>query len=42
LRRTIQHELEDPISEAIIDSFENPIERIHIRIENQEVKLDIA
>ena len=42
LRRTIQQELEDPISEAIIDSFENPIERIHIRIEKQEVKLDIA
>ena len=42
LRRTIQQELEDPISEAIIDSFEIPIERIHIRIENEQVKLDIA
>ena len=41
LRRTIQQELEDPISEAIIDSFENPISTIHIRIENDEVKLDV-
>ncbi len=30
LRRTIQKELEDPISEKIIDSFENPISAIHI------------
>ena len=30
LRRTIQKELEDPISEAIIDSFENPISAIEI------------
>ena len=28
LRRTIQKELEDPISEKIIDSFENPISAI--------------
>ena len=42
LRRTIQQELEDPISEAIIDSFETPIERIHIRIADGKVKLDIA
>ena len=42
LRRTIQQELEDPISEAIIDSFESPIESIHIRIEDHKVKLDIA
>ena len=41
LRRTIQQELEDPISEAIIDSFETPIQRIHIRIVNDCVKLDI-
>ena len=41
LRRTIQKELEDPISEAIIDSFENPISSIHIRVENDSVKLDI-
>ena len=42
LRRTIQQELEDPISEAIIDSFEHPINSIHIRIENDQVKLEIA
>ena len=42
LRRTIQKELEDPISEAIIDSFENPISAISIRVEEDSVKLDIA
>ena len=42
LRRTIQRELEDPISEAIIDSFENPISAIHIRVEEDAVKLDIV
>ena len=41
LRRTIQKELEDPISEAIIDSFENPISSIHICVEEDTVKLDI-
>ncbi len=30
LRRTIQKELEDPISEKIIDSFETPISAIHV------------
>ncbi len=30
LRRTIQRELEDPISEKIVDAFENPISSIHI------------
>lgn len=42
LRRTIQRELEDPISEAIIDSFEHPISAIHLRVENDAVKLDIT
>ena len=42
LRRTIQRELEDPISEAIIDSFENPISSIHIRAEEDAVKLDVV
>ena len=42
LRRTIQKELEDPISEAIIDSFEHPISSITIRVENDTVKLDIV
>ena len=41
LRRTIQKELEDPISEAIIDSFEKPISSIHIRTSEDKVVLDI-
>ncbi len=39
LRRTIQRTLEDPISEKIIDSFENPISSIHVTVENEEVLL---
>jgi ATP-dependent Clp protease ATP-binding subunit ClpB len=42
LRRTIQKELEDPISEAIIDSFEHPISSLHIRVEGDQVRLDIG
>ena len=42
LRRTIQKEPEDPISEAIIDSFEHPISAIRIRVEGETVKLDIT
>ena len=42
LRRTIQKDLEDPISEAIIDSFEHPISAIHIRADGEEVHLDIT
>ena len=41
LRRTIQQELEDPISEAIIDSFETPISHLRVRIEDGAVKLDV-
>lgn len=41
LRRTIQRELEDPISETIIDSFEHPISSIRITVENDAVKLDV-
>ena len=41
LRRTIQRRLEDPISEAIIDSFEAPISSIRVRMEGKDVKLDI-
>ena len=40
LRRTIQKELEDPISERIIDSFETPISQISVRIENGEIVVD--
>ena len=39
LRRTIQRELEDPISERIIDSFEAPISSIHISLVNGLVTL---
>ena len=34
--------MEDPISEAIIDSFENPISAIHICVEEDSIKLDIV
>ena len=40
LRRTIQRELEDPISEAIIDSFEEPISRITVRVVDEGIVLD--
>ncbi len=37
LRRTIQKELEDPISERIIDSFENPISQIRVSTDNDRI-----
>jgi ATP-dependent Clp protease ATP-binding subunit ClpB/ATP-dependent Clp protease ATP-binding subunit ClpC len=40
LRRTIQRRLEDPISEKIIDSFENPISSIHICVVNDEIQVE--
>ena len=40
LRRTIQKDLEDPISEKMIDSFESPISAIHIKVENGEIKVE--
>ena len=40
LRRTIQRELEDPISEKIIDSFEDPITSIHVTAESNVVCLE--
>ena len=42
LRRTIQRDLEDPISEKIIESFEHPISLIHISIEGDSVVLTTA
>ncbi len=39
LRRTIQRDLEDPISEKIIDSFEKTISSIHIQVENGEIQV---
>ena len=41
LRRCIQRELEDPISEKIIDSFEKPISRIHIAAVEDQIVLDV-
>ena len=40
LRRTIQKELEDPISEKIIDSFEIPISSIHIHALNDALSIE--
>ena len=40
LRRTIQRELEDPISERIIDSFEEPISAICIKVEADQIVLE--
>ena len=39
LRRTIQRQLEDPISERIIDAFENPISAIHISLDGDRVQV---
>ncbi|MBR4864317.1 MAG: ATP-dependent Clp protease ATP-binding subunit, partial [Oscillospiraceae bacterium] len=39
LRRTIQKQLEDPMSELIIDSFENPITTLTVALENEEIKV---
>ncbi len=39
LRRTIQKKLEDPISEKIIDSFENPISSIYVQVDNDAIVL---
>ncbi len=40
LRRTIQRELEDPISERIIDSFDVPIEAIHVTLDGENICID--
>ena len=40
LRRTIQRKLEDPISEKIVDSFENPINEILVTVADESVKLE--
>jgi len=39
LRRTIQRQLEDPISERIIDSFENPISSIYINLDDDRIQV---
>ena len=40
LRRTIQRSLEDPISEKIIDSFEKPISKIKILVQDESIVLE--
>ena len=40
LRRFIQQELEDPISEVVIDSFESPIAGISAGLEDGKIRLD--
>ena len=42
LRRTIQRDLEDPISEKIIDSFETPISSIAIHVADDKIVLETA
>jgi len=42
LRRTIQRDLEDPISEKIIDSFETPISSISIHVADDRIVLETA
>ncbi len=39
LRRTIQRELEDPISQKIIDSFQTPISTLTAKSENGEISV---
>ena len=39
LRRTIQKELEDPIAERIIDSFETPISEIAVRADREQLQV---
>ena len=41
LRRTIQRELEDPISEMIIDSFENPISQLSATVVEDEIVVNV-
>ena len=40
LRRTIQRDLEDPISERIIDSFEKPISAIRVKVAEEQIVLE--
>jgi len=41
LRRTIQKELEDPISEKIIDSFESPINEIALDVVDDKMSIHV-
>ena len=39
-RRTIQRDLEDPIAEAIIDSFESPISALRAVVREGKLELE--
>ena len=39
LRRTIQRDIEDPISEKIIDSFETPISQLHVGVDGENISV---
>ena len=39
LRRTIQKELEDPLANVIIDSYDHPISQVKVTVEEDKVKL---
>ena len=41
LRRTIQKELEDPIAERIIDSFESPISQITVCVKDGQLQMEV-
>ena len=41
LRRSIQRDLEDPIAERIIDSFEHPITTISVAVDEDRLRLDV-
>ena len=40
LRRTIEKEIENPIAEAVIDSFQNPIRILHLSAADGQIKLE--
>ena len=40
LRRTIQRELEDPIAEKIIDSFEHPISELEALADGEAIRIE--
>ena len=39
LRRTIQKELEDPISQLIIDSFNKPISTVTVKVSEEDIRV---
>ena len=41
LRRTIQKDIEDPIAEKIIGSFETPLSGIHLDVQDEKIVLNV-